>query len=246
MINRGSWMSSSYQDISKQFFASYENRLGLFSDIRTLYAEGIFGIKKRHITGLKIYSEQETSLFRKTSAAWTYSLGVELSEQWEWRVATDFSGINIYFGPSKSTAGGSAWTFNANLSTSLLHENFELGLGMNQIPHQSIAPINYSFQLESYYLGYALYKTTFRNFDIHTALRTRYTDNLRIYFDNHIIYQNTAGLLLSISRKYQVGITYTHESIHTRYTFIMSYKGVLKSSIPGHNEIGIGVLVRGN
>lgn len=239
-------MSSSYQDISRQFYASYKNRLGIFSDIRTLYAEGLFGINERQTAGLKIYSEQETSLFRKTSAVLTYGLGIELSEQLEWRLATDISAINIYFGPSKSTAGGSAWTFNGNFSSSLLHEKFELGLALQQVPHQSIAPINYSFQLRSFFSGYAMYKTTFGNFDLHSALRSRYSDILRLYFDNHIIYQNTIGLLLSISRKYQVGISYKHETLHTSYTFIMSYKGVIKSSIPGHNEVGIGVLVGGN
>lgn len=243
--NRGSLISSSYGKASNQFYTSFKNRLGLLSDIRSIYAEGIIGIKDKHIVGMKAYSDQETSLFRKSKFGITYGINIDLSEKTTWTLATDINGINVYFGASQSTAGGSASTINGNLSSTLGHEKYEFAVALNQIPYQSLQPIDYRFEISSYLTSYFIYKFRFnQDFKWETGARILYHKNFTLFYaDNHFTLQDRFGILASVSRNYNLGITYKYTSQKVSYLIMANYQGILVDNVAGQNQLSIGLMI---
>lgn len=148
--NKGQFLASSY-DLDKSLVTvQYQNKIGIFSDIRNIYVDGIVKSKQGHILGLKIYSEQETSLYSKSKAYFVYGYTIHINEDLTWTSAAQVGAVNIAFGASAVSAGGSAWNWDASLSSSLQYKKWHLGIGLNQIPGAKLTPINYEFHLNRY------------------------------------------------------------------------------------------------
>lgn len=202
LINKGQILPSSYSIDKSLLSAVYQNKAGMFSDIRNLYVDGLFKTGQAHTLGIKVYSEQETSLFSKSKILFVYGYTLNIREDMQWTSAAQVGFANINFGASAASGGGGAWNWDASVATTLEYRTWELALGMNQIPSSKLRPINYEFQLGRYIDAYI--SKTFTSVDslynLETGIRSlSNTDTTVFYLDNTISYRNFVGALLMIS-----------------------------------------------
>jgi hypothetical protein len=198
LINKGQYLASSY-DVDKSLVTvQYQNKIGIFSDIRSIYVDGMLKSKQGHLLGMKIYSEQETSLYSKTKAFLEYGYTIKLNENLTWTSAAQIGVVNMAFGASDVSAGGSAWNWDASLSTTFQYkEKWHLGIGLNQIPAAKLRPVNYEFQLNRY-----LETILSKKMDLSPLIEWEAgakvlinADTSLFSFDNKISYQKKIGIL---------------------------------------------------
>ena len=246
MLNKGALISSSYPYKGYQVACNYENRLGILSDVKNLYLEGINSINEKHILGIKLYSEQETSLFRKTKFQLTYGYKINIADKTSLTLAGDIGGVNIFFGSSDNSSGGSAWSFNGNASTTFSSEKTEVAVSLVQIPYQSLMPINYSFLLMPFFLIYAHYTLSFGpNVKWTTGARAITAMRWDFFWDNKLTLNEEYGLLLTLSERYSAGLFYTYDTPSNYYQFIISYEGLLGGNAPSQNQVSVGIILSG-
>ncbi|WP_018342719.1 hypothetical protein [Cytophaga aurantiaca] len=206
--NKGQFLASSY-DLNKSLVTvQYQNKIGIFSDIRNIYVDGIVKSKQGHIIGLKIYSEQETSLYSKSKMYFVYGYTIHINDDLTWTSAAQVGAVNIAFGASAVSAGGSAWNWDASLASSLQYKKWHLGIGLNQIPGAKLTPINYEFHLNRYVetiLSRQMDVSPFVEWELGTKVLVN-ADTLLFSIDNKISYQKKMGALVMANSFKQVSL----------------------------------------
>lgn len=208
LINKGQFLASSYNVDRSLITVQYQNKTGIFSDIRNIYVDGILKSKQGHLLGIKIYSEQETSLYSKTKTFFVYGYTVDISDDLSWTSAAQVGAVNIAFGSSAVSAGGSAWNWDASLSTSLQYKKWHVGIGLNQIPGAKLTPINYPFQLNRYFetiLSTKVDVSAFVEWEV-GAKALLNADTILFSIDNKISYRKTIGALVMANTFKQVSL----------------------------------------
>jgi hypothetical protein len=206
--NKGQYIASSY-DVDKSLVTiQYQNKTGIFSDIRNIYADGILKSKQGHLLGLKIYSEQETSLYSKTKAYFVYGYTIHINDNLDWTSAAQLGAVNMAFGASTVSAGGSAWNWDASLSSSLTYKNWHLGIGFNQIPGAKLTPINYEFHLNRYLESILSFKTTLSPMiDWETGAKALVNADTSVFsLDNKISYRKSMGMVVMANTYKQLSL----------------------------------------
>lgn len=198
LLNKGSGLASSYSKDSLFSSINYKNRLGVLSDIRDIYFDVTTAINDAHILGVKLYSEQETSLFTKSKIEAIYALTIPLHKNIKWALGSQFGGANINFGGTEASAGGSDWAFDISVSSTVQYKKIEWGIAMLQLPNSKLQPINYTFLLERYFDSYI--STTFELYpfwEMETGFEIQKGNNLSLWsLDNKLTYKDQYGFLL--------------------------------------------------
>jgi hypothetical protein len=209
LMNKGQYLASSYEVDKSLVTVQYQNKIGIFSDIRNIYVDGILKSKQGHLLGMKIYSEQETSLYSKTKAFFVYGYTIKLNEDLTWTSAAQIGAVNIAFGASDVSAGGSAWNWDASLSTTFQYKKkWHLGIGFNQIPNAKLRPINYVFQLNRYVETILSKKIDLSPLiEWETGAKALINSDTSLFsFDNKISYRKKMGVLAMANTYKQVSL----------------------------------------
>jgi hypothetical protein len=207
-MNKGQYMASSYDLDRSLVTLQYQNKIGIFSDIRNIYVDGILKSKQGHMFGMKVYSEQETSLYSKTKAFLMYGYSIQINENLTWTSAAQVGAVNIAFGPSAASVGGSAWNWDASLSTTFKSKTWEFALALNQIPAAKLTPINYEFYLNRYvetYLTKKIELSPFVEWEV-GAKALLNADTTMFTIDNKISYRKNMGVLLMANTFKQLSV----------------------------------------
>lgn len=208
LSNKGQFLASSYDVYKSLVTVQYQNKIGIFSDIRNIYVDGIVKSKQGHILGLKIYSEQETSLYSKSKAYFVYGYTIHINDDLKWTSAAQVGAVNIAFGASSVATGGSAWNWDASLSSSLQYKKWHLGIGLNQIPSAKLTPINYEFRLNRYVesiLSKKIDVSPLIEWEVGVKALVN-ADTSLFSLDNKISYRESMGILVMANTYKQVSL----------------------------------------
>lgn len=204
LINKGGSIPSSYAKDSLFSSINYKNRMGVLSDIRDIYFDIATSINNSHIIGAKLYSEQETSLFTKSKIEAIYAFTVPINENLNWALGTQFGGANINFGSTGASVGGSDWSFDIAVSTTIQYKKIEWGIAMLQLPNSKLQPLDYTFLLERYFNSYISSPFNLSpNWVLETGFEIQQGNNFSLWsLDNKLQYNSSYGLLVRFGDHY--------------------------------------------
>lgn len=188
LLNKGTNNTSSFDFDTVSSYAIYKNQLGLLSDIREIYFDVSIPIHKKHLFGLKTYTEQETTLFSKNKFSGFYAYKLRLRSGFEWSMAAQVGLANVVFGGSEKSSGGSAWAPELSVSTTLHWTKTKLGVTLHQISNSRLQPIGYEFQLKPYLNLYV--NRSFQlnaNISLESGLEIQKGSDFTLWKFNHVL-----------------------------------------------------------
>lgn len=246
LLNKGTNTPSSYSNAPLFSSLNYKNRIGVLSDIRDIYFDITTCRNEKQLLGVKFYSEQETTLFSKSKIQAVYAYRITFNENVSWALGTQFGAANIYFSSSETSTGGSDWSPDAALSTTLFIRDFELGISVHQLPQTTLQPIGYSFVLSRYADTYASQKI-----DVSPYLEWEIGAEAKInsqYFlwswNNKLLYNEQYGLLLRVgaSKAFSGGALVALESVLEGLFLSGSYSNYFRNDQLKVNSFSIGLM----
>lgn len=247
ILEQGVSNPASFSKDSITAMVSYQNQLGILSDLRDLYFNISLPRKGKQVFGVKAYSEQETSLFTKTKLNGFYAYHLPLSDRVVWAMGVQFGAANISFGSTNSTAGGSAWAGDLSVSSTLFWGQTELGIAMHQISNSSLRPIGYEYRLLPYLSSYLSHE-----FSLNAILSLQSgieyhagSDFSIINIDNCLFFDKRYALLIGVksTRTISFGCLINIASDIREDIYVgFDYNRVLSSTVVGNNTVGIKLI----
>lgn len=199
LVNPNAHMASFYGGDYSNVNIQHQTYTGLLSDIKELYSDIHYNSNEKHYLGIRFFNSRRTSLYTRSKAHITYAIKVPIASDINWVTGTQIGLVNVFFGQSEVTSGGSAWGFDAGLSTTLNVKEWEIGIAIQQIPSTTLNPILYTFQLSRY-----MESMIIKNFEIDinwklkSGIRTIInTSDTHFQIDNRLQYKDVASILFS-------------------------------------------------
>ena len=244
-MNKGSVAPSSYNHDGYKLNAYYKNRTGLLSDVKDLYADFIYRKNDAHSLGVKLYSEQETSLFRKSKFQAVYAYTIPIYKKLFISLGTQFGLANIFFGSSGASAGGSGFAFDASLSSTFHYKTLDLGIALHQIPNTSITPLSYPFVLERYTDTYLSNKFKLNSkYELESGFNTKINQQTFLWsIDNRLALERIGGINLRYGKEnaFSTGIYFDIPVDANTVTISASYSNFFRQEDIKYHSFSIGL-----
>ena len=245
LLNKGQTLPSAYEIEKTQINLRYQNKTGIFSDLRDIYFDALVKTKQAHTLGLKVYSEQETFLFSKSKILAIYAYNLKLAEEVEWKSGIQAGVANVYFGSTDASAGGSSWNGDAAISTTLCYRKWKLALGLQQLPASNITPINYEFQLKRYLEAYLSKKIALGpDFEWQVGARTiSKIDTAIVMLDNKLMIKESFGFIcmLNSTKLFSAGIFVDIPQDENKLRLTFNYAFSFSSARTNQSLYSIGI-----
>ncbi len=244
ILQQGITNAAAYENEALFSSLSYKNRIGPLSDIRDIYFDLSIPLNENQKGGLKIYSEQETSLFTKNKVALFYSYSIQVNPSTNWTLAAEGGLANINFSSGGANIAGSAFAPDLSLSSLLEIKTIRFGLSIKQLTHSSLKPINYSFVLNRYLETYLV-----STHSINTDWSLNAGANLICYADFYIwdtnakiSYKKNIGVLVRYGQKnnYAIGaFSNLADLLDYHIQLALSYSNAYYPGIPNSNTVSV-------
>ena len=202
-----------------------KNNLGIFNDIRTIYAQGNFIVKQhainKHWIGADFISEQEGPIIRKNRVRFNYSLQKRLRDELFITLGTHLGLASFDYNGSKSVSQGAGIGPDGSFALLIKYKTWRFGTHINQIFNQAYKPQITTFNFPIYY-GYYIDKTW--------ELKSDY--EIRVFHLNHLLVNerslSTLGINFDYKQQMGIGFNYHHSRFltSTAYLKINSLKGL--------------------
>lgn len=246
LLNKGNFNPAAYQFENSFGSVFYKSGLGPLSQIKDVYVDALISVNNQNKVGIKVYSEQETSLFKKTKLQGIYSVHVPMNNNIKWSLGTQAGLANISFGGSKATSGGSSWALDLSLASVIRVKKFDLGITFQQMPQSRLSPIGFTFILKRYL---DIYMSQQIDLDEHLSFEAGALVNFNNEFffwkiDTKLNYDKKYGILASLgdTKAYSVG-AYLELPFEYNGMFIStSYSNYFRKENLGFNSLSVSVI----
>lgn len=244
ILHQGVGNAAAYDNKTLFSTLNYKNRIGPLSDIRDIYFDISPPLNKSQKGGIKLYSEQETSLFTKNKMEVFYSYGIQFNKETSWILAGQGGVANINFSSTGANVAGSAFAPDLSLSSLLKVKNISFGIALKQLTQSSLKPINYSFLLHRYIETYLVSKHTI-NKDWSVAVGANlisYADFFIWDTNTKVSYQDNIGLLVRLGQKnnFAVGaFSNLADFFNWHIQLAISYSNAYYPGIPNSNTASV-------
>ena len=244
ILQQGIVNAAAYENESLFSSLNYKNRIGALSDIRDIYFDVNTPLNENQKGGLKIYSEQETSLFTKNKMALFYSYGIQFNPSTNWTLAAEGGFANINFSSSGANVAGSAFAPDLSLSSLLKVKTIRFGLSIKQLTQSSLKPINYTFVLNRYLETYLVSTHSINpdwTLDVGANL-THYADFFIWDTNAKISYKENLGVLVRYGQKnnYAIGaFSDLADLLDYHIKLALSYSNAYYPGIPNSNTVSV-------
>jgi hypothetical protein len=246
LLQRSIGNAASYDNEFISGSVNYKNRIGAASDIRDIYFDLSLPLKKKHHLGLKIYSEQETTLFSKNKFSLFYNYKIKFNKKTSLTLAANSGLSSITFESSNANNGGSDLAPDISVASLLTIKNFDFGISFNQITQSTIRPINYEFTLTRYLDLFLSHKI-----DVNQDFVFKYGINPKMSRDYFLLdanvdlsYKEQFGVLAKIGKQYSFATgayVCIDNIIDYKLKVALSYSNAYYTGIPGTNSVGVSL-----